>query len=456
MKRYIWLTLLSLITLAAFQAMSQQVKVRAYKGYYYVPYDPARMRFGLTPEEAQQRLLRWMNSPGLQLRLIGVTSANRNQLEDPSTWENAYFPDWHAGHQPSYLFEDNQGREYVVAIVPIELWTYTDPSTELTDEGEDASQWLPREQLRAAAEQFLAQRVPNLLAEPHNEKQRYGRFAVDTPYQGVIHNRLAIVYVHKRLGVVRECYWHDPGQPVGLSTVPSLSQSQARQLALDFASQMPGVLAVEVDESIFRCSFGVFTDVMGTSRLLWSFPVKAVRTTDSPMVADFYIIAVDAHTGDVFLVDESLSRSAQRADGNVASLGTKKKQEVRVLKISFGETDVSDVRTLLMLQPLQIDGDVYLWTGWLRSPLFGVADADVKYDPSSRTVHVRFQGKSWQLTAGSQWLASREKRIALSRPVLCLRRRIYVPLEAIRHITGWQAEVTEDTVVLRRPGVGRR
>ena len=238
---------------------------------------------------------------------------------------------------------------------------------------------------------------------------------------------------------------------MGLSTVPSLSQSQARQLALDFVSQMPGVLSVEVDESIFRCGFGMFTDVMGTSRLLRSFPVKAVRTTDSPMVGDFYIIAVDGHTGDVFLVDESLPRAAQRADGHAPPRGTKKKQEVRVLKISFGETDVSDVRTLLMLQPLQIGGDVYLWTGWLRSPLFGVADADVKYDPSGRTVRVRFQGKSWQLAAGSQWLVSGRKRIVLSRPVLCLRGRIYVPMDAIRHITGWAAEVKEDRVVLRRP-----
>ncbi len=135
MKRYTWLTLL---VLTAVQAAGGQLKVRMFNSHYYVRYDPAIMQFGLTPEEAQRRLLRWMNTPGLQLRLIGVTASSPIKLENLSTGVNTYYPHWYAGTEPSYLFVDNYGREYVVAIVPTELWVYRDPSALREDEGEDS------------------------------------------------------------------------------------------------------------------------------------------------------------------------------------------------------------------------------------------------------------------------------------------------------------------------------
>lgn len=453
MKRLVWVALGILLTLTA----SADLRVRTYKrGPYYVPYDPTTMSFGLTPEEAERRLLQWMNMPSLQLRLIGVTASTQDKLRNPDSWPT-YAPHWDPGYELSYLFEDNFGKLYIVGIVPIHLWRYIDPDAEnslLYPEGESSSEWLPRDQLRTIALQFLQQRVPNFLALP-NEIEGYSHLAIHVVHQGLLHNRMALIRVHKRLGVVTECHWRDPGEPVGLSTVPALSQQQACQLALEFISQMPRVISVRVDESPpYHVGLGVFTDEMGTSRLLWGIPVSAELDTGSPEIhaGQGYLVAVDAHTGDVFLFEEMLGAMAGGKVQRGSERSRPKRTELRVMKIYFGDLDVSK---LLMPPPLQIEGAVYLWVGWLRSPMFGKSASRVEYDTSRREVRVTLNENQWRFTDGSKWLLSDRDRVALPYPVRRIRARMYVPVSAVERMTGWRVEVTGDSIVLKRTNVPR-
>ncbi|GIV17808.1 MAG: hypothetical protein KatS3mg022_3243 [Armatimonadota bacterium] len=446
MRLLVYLGLCTLLVAAS----AAEIKVRYYKGGHpYVRYDPTTMVLGLSPSEAERRLLEWMNTPGLQIRLIGVTAHNLGMLRDPASWP-LYAPHWSPGDELSYLFEDNFGKLYIVGIVPIHLWRYIDPDAEnslLYPEGESSSEWLPRDQLRTIALQFLQQRVPNFLALP-NEIEGYSHLAIHVVHQGLLHNRMAIIRVHKRLGVVTECHWRDPGEPVGLSTVPALSQQQACQLALEFISQMPRVISVRVDESPpYHVGLGVFTDEMGTSRLLWGIPVSAELDTGSPEIhaGQGYLVAVDAHTGDVFLFEEMLGAMAGGKVQRGSERSRPKRTELRVMKIYFGDLDVSK---LLMPPPLQIEGAVYLWVGWLRSPMFGVPAARVAYDPALREVSVVFQGKRWRFSAGSNKVFSDNGEIVLPHPVRNIRARIYLPLSVIERMTGWRGQVSEDRLVL--------
>ncbi|MGC8785519.1 MAG: hypothetical protein ACP5RN_14180, partial [Armatimonadota bacterium] len=428
-------------------ASAAEIKVRDYKGHPYVQYDPTTMVLGLSPGEAERRLLEWMNVPGLQIRLIGVTAYNLGMLREPASWP-LYAPYWSPGDELSYLFEDNFGKLYVVAIVPIALWEYKDPTCFGVDEGE-RSQWIPREQLREVAMQFLAERRPNFLAEAHFTTERYGSLAVRTLYQGIPHNRAAVVEVHKRLGRVSRCLWRDPGIPEWLSTTPSISQQRARQLAVGLMTQMPGAISAVVDESVFRSGLDVYSDTMGNTRLLWHFPISVTFDNDAEVgVGETYIVAVDAHTGDVFVFDETVGASAQQSTDRPTRRVSKKPQ-LRVLRcLLFGSLDVSQ---LLLLPPLEIDGVVYLHVGWLRSPMFGVPAARVVYDPALREVSVVFEGKRWRFSAGSRKVFSDKGQMVLPHPVRNIRSRIYLPLCAIERMTGWRGQVSEDRLVLSRP-----
>lgn len=441
MRLLVYLGLCTLLVAAS----AAEIKVRYYKGGHpYVRYDPTTMVLGLSPSEAERRLLEWMNTPGLQIRLIGVTAHNLGMLRDPASWP-LYAPHWSPGDELSYLFEDNFGKLYVVAIVPIALWVYEDPACFGVDEGE-RSQWIPHEQLRKVAQQFLAERSPNFLAEAHFTTERYGTLAVRTLYRGVPHNRVAVVEVHRRLGKVSRCLWRDPGIPEWLSTTPSIPQQRAHQLALGLITQMPGVLSAVVSESVFRSGLDVYSDTMGNTRLLWHFPISVTFDIDTEVgVGQAYIVAVDAHTGDVFVFDETVGASAQQSNGRPTRRVSKKPQ-VRVLRcLLFGSLDVSQ---LLLLPPLDIDGVVYLHVGWLRSPMFGVPAARVAYDPALREVSVVFQGKRWRFSAGSNKVFSDNGEIVLPHPVRNIRARIYLPLSVIERMTGWRGQVSEDRLVL--------
>ncbi len=192
---------------------------------------------------------------------------------------------------------------------------------------------------------------------------------------------------------------------------------------------MPGVLSAEVDESTYRIGFGIYSDELGTSRLVWSFPIVAELDTDTPpTVAQGYIIVVDAHTGDVFVYDEIIGARVERKARGHSERSASKRIEARIMKIYFGDTDASK---LFMLPPLEIDGVVYLHVGWLRSPLFGVPAARVAYDPALREVSVVFQGKRWRFSAGSNKVFSDNGEIVLPHPARNIRARIYLPLSAI-------------------------
>jgi hypothetical protein len=443
MRLLVYLGLCTLLVTAS----AAEIKVRYYKGGHpYVRYDPTTMVLGLSPSEAERRLLEWMNTPGLQIRLIGVTAHNLDMLRDPASWP-LYAPHWSPGDELSYLFEDNFGKLYVVAIVPIALWVYEDPACFGVEEGE-RSQWIPHEQLREVAQQFLAERSPNFLAEAHFTTERYGTLAVRTLYRGVPHNRVAVVEVHRRLGKVSRCLWRDPGIPEWLSTTPSIPQQRAHQLALGLITQMPGVLSAVVGKSVFRSGLDVYSDTMGNTRLLWHFPISVTFDIDTEVgVGQTYIVAVDAHTGDVFVFDESVGASAQQSNGRTTRRVSKKPQ-VRVLRcLLFGSLDASQ---LLLLPPLEIDGVVYLHVGWLRSPLFGKSASRVEYDTSRREVRVTLNKNQWRFTEGSKWLLSDRGRVALPYPVRRIRARMYVPVSAVERITGWRVEVTGDRIVLQR------
>ncbi|MEJ5253462.1 MAG: hypothetical protein HPY54_16510 [Chthonomonadetes bacterium] len=427
-------------------------KPRPYKGYYYVPYDPTTMHFGLTPQEAEQRLVRWMNNPAITLRFIGVGTSCVSKLENRTSWP-VYDPHWNPGWGLSYLFEDNLGKMYVVAIVPIELWEYTDFEADMTPYPEDSSQWLPKEQRDSIVHQFITSRVPNLL-EGDYAYNKHGRVFYQG-YNGLPYNRLAIVRVHPTLGVVTSCSWRKPGEPSGLNTTPSLSREQAIQLALSYVYQLEGTVSAEVE---LEPQLLVFADELGIVRLLWITLVgyRAVQYPGALATSLGKIIGVDAHTGDVLDFDAHYGgsvggvakgkgdRSVRRKGSSSFGKQARPALRFRVMRASFGETPLQ----LMALPPLQVGRRAYVWVGWLKLPLFAQSQVGLTY--ASGVVDIDYGGQRWRARVGSDVLLRNGLTHRLGAPVLNIRGRVYLPAEALHLVTGLKVEVDGQVLKMGR------
>jgi len=418
-------------------------KPRPYKGYYYVPYDDQRMHFGLTPQEAEQRLVRWINNPSVSLRFIGVGTIYRDKLENRTSWP-VYDPTSPPGRGLSYLFEDNLGKLYIVAIVPIEMWEYRDVEADRTPyDPQDHSAWLPSEQRDAVARQFIAARVPNFLEGEH---QRGWTGAVYRLYQGLGHNRYISVSVHPTLGVVKSCKWYDPGEPIGLNTTPSLSREQAVQVALAYAYQLEaGVVNAEIRNPPV---LGIFSDELGITRLMWWMIIdSAVAATpgNDLRTARRLIIGIDAHTGDVVDFDRFVSSSAVKS--KVASPSKKpSKPKLRFEPIQ-AYFEGSSLR-LATLPPLRVGKTAYVWVGWLKLPLYEKARVSIAY--ASGAIQIDYNGQRWLARVGSNLLSRDGISRRLSAPVLNIRGRVYLPAEALEVIAGIKMRADDYTLYISR------
>ncbi len=428
------------IALVLFSA-SVFAKPKWYRVAYTIPYQPEVMHFGLTPQEAEQRLLRWMNTPGLTLRLVGVACSHRSALENRDWWP-VYDPHWAPGGGLSYLFEDNTGKLYLVAIVPIELWEYLDPDAEPTEQ-DYLSPTLSGEERNAIARQFVASRVPNLVAEDH---ENYRSGVLRALHNGLPHNRVAIVDVHPTHGVVYECFWRNPGVPAGLDTTPHISLQQAQQIAESYLLHLEEVVSVDVYNTEWL--LGVLSDVMGTTRLAWEARVEIVGVTEpgSEPWKMLFDVSVDAHTGEIVHLDEYLSRApVDKPNAVRSSKRTFRCPRFRVLRMRIDSTDV----TLFNPPPVQVNKTAYLWVGWLRLPLFATKPAEVTYNPD-KTVTITLNGQRWTVRAGSSVLTSGKSTIRLSAPAINLFGRVYLPVDAFKPFTRYKMEADDYTLNLHR------
>ncbi|MCL6476580.1 MAG: hypothetical protein K6U75_16225 [Firmicutes bacterium] len=418
-------------------------KPRPYKGYYYVPYDAQRMHFGLTPQEAEQRLVRWINNPAVSLRFIGVGTSNRDKLENRTSWP-VYDPTSPPGRGLSYLFEDNLGKLYIVAIVPIEMWKYRDIEAEMTPyDPEDPSTWLPEEQRDAIARQFIAARLPNFLEGEHRIARKRVVYRL---YQGLGHNRYISVSVHPTLGVVESCEWYNPGEPVGLHTNPTLSQEQARQLALAYAYQLEeGVVNAEIRNPP---ALGIFSDVLGITRLMWWMTMDLAVVAypgDNLWTARRLIIGIDAHTGDVVDFDRFVSSSAVKSQ--VASPSKKPSKPMLRFEPIQAYFEGSSLR-LATLPPLRVGKTAYVWVGWLKLPLYEKARVSIAY--ASGAIQIDYNGQRWLARVGSNQLSRDGISRRLSAPVLNIRGRVYLPAEALEVIAGMKMRSDDYTLYISR------
>lgn len=414
---------------------------RFYKVCHVIPYDPNTMHFGLTPQQAQQRLLRWMNDPSLQIRFVGVGCDFKWKLLNRTTWP-VYDPHWHPGWGLSYLFEDNTGKLYVVAIVPIELWEYIDPEVDYPSE-DDPTPMLPDEQLRSIALQFVALRVPNLLEGEHGIAPGGG--SVYRKVNQVPHNTVAIVYVHPQSGKVKSCFWRNPGEPVGVSTTPNLSSEQASDLALDFAVQQQDVLSAYLLQGT-EPHLTLFSDEMGDTRLIWYMRVELELESNAGATASaLQDIAVDAHTGDIIKILDYIGRGiAATEKGVTPKRSSKNTPRLRVLKVWLEDTPLQ----LVLLPPIRIANTAYIWAGWLRSPAVSTNPWRLRYD-KGLLVFER-GGKQWAVRVGERVMQGVGKPITLSAPVLNRNGRVYLPVESLRVLAGLSVKEEGDRLVLRR------
>ncbi len=396
--------------------------------------------------------MRWVNNPAITLRLVGVGTSSRSKLENRTSWP-VYDPHWNPGWGLSYLFEDNLGKMYVVAIVPIKLWEYVDFEADMTPYPEDSSQWLPKEQRDSIVHQFITSRVPGLLEGDHPYNV-HGRVFYQF-YNGLPYNLLAIVQVHPTLGVVTSGFWRNPGEPSGLNTTPSLSREQAMQLALSYVLQLEGTVSAEVESGPHLI---VFADELGIVRLLWRVHVayRAVQYPDALVTSLGKIIGVDAHTGDVLDFDAHYGGSVGgvakgKGDRSVrrkasSSFGKQARPALwfRVMQASFEGTPLQ----LMALPPLRVGRRAYVWVGWLNLPLLAQSQVGLTY--ASGMVDIYYGGQRWRARVGSEVLLRDGLTHRLGAPVLNSRGRVYLPVEALRLVTGLKVEVDGQVLKMGR------
>lgn len=118
------------------------------RGPLYLPYDPAVMQYGLTPEQAAERARLWVGQPGLEMTLRHV----------------AHYP--HRSWQDFYMFEsvDKQSFEIDCNGGWVKYWDSIAAARNLTSmqrrEASDGLIRLPPQQLIDAAEAFVRSKDP--------------------------------------------------------------------------------------------------------------------------------------------------------------------------------------------------------------------------------------------------------------------------------------------------------
>ncbi len=386
-------------------------------GHSKIPYDPASMSFGLTPEQAAERVRAWMQEPDLQLQVVGVATDRTDDYLQLNPW-----PAWEWELQ--YMLEGSDGKHYFVRIHPWVSVAYWDTSAD-TPSGTDPGLYLSDAQRQAVAEAFARARTPNLWGAPHMQ-EHYGR--VMACYNGVRHPlRSTAASVHPETGALITCVMTDPGVPA-ISLSPAVSEPTARQMAIASLLQATDYTGVVTSDAGNRTQhLLVASDPLAlVHRLAWSVPLAATR--DNPPTQDGiwyeHDVYVDAHTGETFHIESYVGAESPTPKGRIH----RRTGLAASLPLPLAMT-VGDREVITAMPPLLIHGKPYLWAGWLRNALIRGDGTAVEYAAGQltlarggikRIVPLKAEGPG-NTPTGRDWTGG-----------YVVGNRCYVPLETVR------------------------
>jgi hypothetical protein len=355
-------------------AAGQIFRPQRFGGHSWIPYDPASMSFGLTPEQAAERVRAWMQNPTLQLQVVGVATDRTDDYLQLSPW-----PTWQ--WELKYLLEGSDGKHYFVRIHPWVSIEYYDMSAD-TPLVTYPRRYISDATRQAVAEAFIRARNPDLWGAEHRQ-DHFDR--VTARYQGVIHPlRYTSCRVHRETGALIGCVMTDPGVPA-IPLTPTVSALAAQAIAIPFLLQSHAYVAAAPSNADDRalCLFLHSDEMALVHRLAWSVPLTATR--DNPPTQDGiwyeHDVYVDAHTGEPFRIDSYLGGKAparnvrlRRRTGLAALL-------TMPLRMAVGDREV-----ITAMPPLLIHGKPYLWAGWLRNSLVRGDGTAVTYSSGQLTL----------------------------------------------------------------------
>lgn len=401
----------------------------------WVPYDPATMRFGLTPAQAAARVRTWMQNPDLRLQLVGVASKPYGEALQQTPWP-AY------DENLLYMFDGSDGKRYFVTIHPwLRITCYDDAAASVPD---DRAAALPRERRNEIAETFFRDRTPNLLVEDRIPTRAQGTAAL---FGGVVHHgRYISAWVHPSTGQIEFCDMADTGTP-SLSPVPTLTDQDAYQQALRVLRHLaPGYRRFAPAPSIGEPRLFILPDFYTLShRLIWEVPIAATGDDPSDRYAFWHSheVQVDAHTGEVVEVEEYLGGaepSKAKRRGGARRAGLPAPARPLTLRLAGRTIETSN-------PPLGIGRSAYLWVGWLRSP--ALAGRPMTVTLCGAQIEMRRGSERWTATIGGKALRQGARALRLSAPVLNRNGRVYLPAEAFRALLGMSVQVRADGVELK-------
>lgn len=154
--RYCALVLAAALVVPCLAATAQPIFRPPIYGHrwYWIPYQPASMSFGLTPDQAAARVRTWMQNPALQLQVVGIATDRTPDYLQADPW-----PTWELELQ--YMLQGSDGRRYFVRIHPWVGIDYYDSSAD-TACGPDPGLYISDAQRQAVAETFVRGRSPDL------------------------------------------------------------------------------------------------------------------------------------------------------------------------------------------------------------------------------------------------------------------------------------------------------
>ncbi len=302
------------------------------------------------------------------------------------------------------------------------------------------------EQSRASALAFLAARgiTPEGLGFTFRGSKGHGHAWMEQLPNGVWHSdRQVVVNTGMYTGEVN---WFSLvlGPPAQVSLTPNVSANQA----LVLAAQATVLLRPNRFYHPYLISpLNVCTDLGGQQRLIWSLGVMSTSDPNAtlegydPMQDKEYVeIRLDAHTGEVVLVDTYLGspgkhdmpRAATRHRPRFrhrAVLRALRRMRARpVLAVYANARDLSYV-------PPHWRGKTLYWgAAYLRSRLM---KASVRAE-GERLHVVMADGRRGELRLGRKWLELDGRRVALRHAPYRRLGRWYLPAECWTHLTGWR------------------
>lgn len=389
-------------------------------GRRWVPYEPTVMSFGLTPEQAADRVRAWMQDPNLQLQVVGIATDRTDDYLQADPW-----PTWDWDLQ--YMLQDLDEKRYFVRIHPWVSVAYYDMTAD-TPCGLDPSLYIGDAQRQAVAEAFIRGRSPDLWGA-ENQQMHYGR--VMARYQGVCHPlRYAACSVHPETGALIQCVLADPGVPT-VPLTPTVSAAAAQGIAIPFLLQAAAYAATAPSNAGGREQhLFLYSDPLTlVHRLAWSVPLTA--TGDDPPTPDSiwfeHDVYVDAHTGEPFFIETYLGANETPPAGSAVRRARTAASVPTLLQLWLGKREL---RTAM--PPILVEGRPYLWAGWLRSPLLQGDGTAVTYASKRLVVRRGAKTRTFSVYAGG---AQPQPRSCSSVVALVRGGRCYLPLDAVRQLT---------------------